>query len=334
MYFLLLDSNVWISERLLKSALGDATLYALASAGGTIGLPEVVKMETERVLVDFADRAAEDIRRSSQLLYQLTGHRTMTMAPSTSAVRSGIERRWLELSGATRELSFTHDHARQALARIIIKAPPCGSNNEQFRDCCIWQCALDLAREAPVHLVSNDHAFYEGGTRTKGLAKSLEAEILNLSGSLHLHSSLGDFLGSAASSVSTGNHELLRSAIVEAIIPSVREIALDASKGGAFNLAELRSIKVLGYATPSSNLLAVSFQASYDLTSMAIADDSQREVKVEFVVQGECTFDPAKGRVSGVEITEWTKSTQHGGASWSTSSPPRLMRTDGDFRIL
>jgi hypothetical protein len=47
-YFLLLDANVWVTERLLRSSIGSALLYAVTGAGALIGLPEIVETETPR----------------------------------------------------------------------------------------------------------------------------------------------------------------------------------------------------------------------------------------------------------------------------------------------
>jgi hypothetical protein len=59
---------------------------------------------------------------------------------------------------------------------VIAKTPPSWPNNEQFRDCCIWEASFALAEYCTVHLVSNDSAFYENRDRTKGLANQLREE--------------------------------------------------------------------------------------------------------------------------------------------------------------
>lgn len=43
--FILLDANVWISEQMLTSAIGQAFLHALAGMAGKIVLPEIVELE-------------------------------------------------------------------------------------------------------------------------------------------------------------------------------------------------------------------------------------------------------------------------------------------------
>jgi hypothetical protein len=51
-YYVLLDSNVWVAERLLQSSIGSALLYALARTKSSILLPEVVELEIARILPD------------------------------------------------------------------------------------------------------------------------------------------------------------------------------------------------------------------------------------------------------------------------------------------
>ena len=56
-YYVLLDTNVWVAERLLQSSIGSALLYALACTKSSILLPEVVELEIAHVLPDLAEQA-------------------------------------------------------------------------------------------------------------------------------------------------------------------------------------------------------------------------------------------------------------------------------------
>jgi hypothetical protein len=145
-YYVLLDTNVWVAERLLQSSIGSAFLYALTRTKSSILLPEVVELEIARVLPDLAEQAVSRIRGELSLLRQLSGHDKLRVtAPSALAIREGIEERWGQLSGSLIRIPFTHDQAKSALQRVINKAPPSGQNNEQFRDCasgtllCRWR---------------------------------------------------------------------------------------------------------------------------------------------------------------------------------------------------
>ena len=73
-YCLVLDTNIWVSERLLQSFVGSAVLYAVAESQSCVGLPEIVEMEVNRVLQEEGKKAAADLRKNVTLLRQLSGH--------------------------------------------------------------------------------------------------------------------------------------------------------------------------------------------------------------------------------------------------------------------
>jgi hypothetical protein len=105
-YFVVLDSNVWVAERLLQTSMGGALLYALAGSGAFIGLPQVVEMEVNRVLEDQGEKAVGDLRKSFALLRQLSGHQMALTAPSVEAIREGVMERWTQLAGLLTRRSF------------------------------------------------------------------------------------------------------------------------------------------------------------------------------------------------------------------------------------
>jgi hypothetical protein len=140
-YCVVLDSNIWVSERLLQTSLGSALLYVLAGATASIALPEVVELELNGLLPDLAEKAITDIGKDASSLRHLSGQQLRYTAPSKLAIQEGIERRWTQLTGLLKRVPFTHDQAKAGLSRVIKKLPPSGPNNEQFRDCCIWEAA-------------------------------------------------------------------------------------------------------------------------------------------------------------------------------------------------
>jgi PIN domain-containing protein len=179
-YYVILDTNVWVTERLLQSNVGSALLHALTETNARIGVPEVVETEVKNVLLDLADGAVAAITKNNSLLQQLSGQKLTYMAPTASAIKEGIEGRWKQLEGALTRIPFTFEQAKAALDRVMKKLPPSGPNNEQFRDCCIWETALSLASERTVHLITKDSAFYQGRTSSNGLASVLTQELANL----------------------------------------------------------------------------------------------------------------------------------------------------------
>lgn len=320
-YYLVLDSNIWVSERMLYSTLGSAALHVLTRGGGVIALPEIVSIEVDRVLIEQSAKAIDSVQKSTHFLRQLSGHVMSIMAPSEAAIRAGIEKRWKELSGILKPVPFTIDHARSALLRIIEKSPPCGPNNEQFRDCCIWQSAIDLAAECPVHLVTNDHAFYEGGNRST-LASALMAEIAKEGRKLSIHPNLSAFLASMDASAATIDERTIAEAIVAAVTPKAREIAGEGRKGGEFELGAVRKPRIIGYATPKPSIVAVSFSVTFDISRIQTDGDGERQILGRLSVGGTCSYDPKSGEITDVEIRDWSKSLDGTGQGFSGTFHP------------
>jgi hypothetical protein len=86
-YYVVLDANVWVTERLLQSSLGSAVLFALTGAHALIGLPEVVEIEVNSILTKQAKEAVEGLRKNAQLLSQLSGQRATHQVPTSEAIQ-------------------------------------------------------------------------------------------------------------------------------------------------------------------------------------------------------------------------------------------------------
>ena len=332
----MLDSNIWVSERMLYTALGSATLHALTRSGARIILPEIVTLEVNHVLLEQTDKAADSIQKSSHLLRQISGHHMSILAPSQAAVKTAIDQRWTQLSGLLDPMPFTLDHARAALNRIVKKMPPCGPNNEQFRDCCIWQCAIDQAGGRPVHLISNDHAFYEGGNRSAALASPLAAELKAINRSVTIYPNLNAFLGTMDSEITQVDEDTISAAIVAAVAPEAREVA--SNQGGEFELGALRNIQITGYATPKESIVAVSFIVTFDISRSEHINTDRQRPNIKMRLTGGCSYDPNAKVVSEIEISEWSKSLDsESGGSWGTySSSQSISRqfSEGNIRVL
>jgi hypothetical protein len=86
-FYVILDANVWVTERLLQSSMGSALLLALTEANALIGVPEIVEAEVNNVLPDMAVEADAKIRREHALLQQLSGQNLTYEAPTASAIK-------------------------------------------------------------------------------------------------------------------------------------------------------------------------------------------------------------------------------------------------------
>jgi hypothetical protein len=130
-FILLLDSNIWIAERLLKSSIGSALLYALAVSRAKIALPEVVELELSAVLPREAEASVEAIRKAIVLLGQLSGSEPTFTGPTEIAIKEGIVERWTQLAATIERVPLSLDQTKAALTRVVNKTSPSGTNNEQ-----------------------------------------------------------------------------------------------------------------------------------------------------------------------------------------------------------
>ncbi len=302
-YYVVVDANIWIAERLLQSSIGSAFLYALTGAKSAILLPEVVELEISRVLPDMAERAVGVIRRELTLLRQLSGHELSLDAPSALEIEGGINERWKQLSGLLIRVPFTHDQATSALHRVIRKAPPSGDNNEQFRDCCIWDVAASMAADRVVHLLSNDNAFYENRNKAGGLARALQEELTASGKAIRLHPSLKDFLDKVHTGAAAIDENAIGDAIIESIKDEARETAPESRRVPLAILdGKARRPRISGYATPKPSLVAISFEASFDLERIRVGDGPEVPDWRVVTVEGVCSYDPTTKKVSEIEI--------------------------------
>ncbi|MGH7814459.1 MAG: PIN domain-containing protein [Candidatus Binataceae bacterium] len=316
-YYVILDANVWIAERLLQSSLGSATLFNLTRSHALIGLPEIVEIEVKSVLTQQAEKAAEDLRKNARLLRQLSGQRAWHVVPTSEAVQEGMQQRWAELCGILRPLPLSLEQARAALKRVTEKIPPSGVNNEQFRDCRIWEAAIDLSAEGTVHLITNDSAFYEGRDRPRGLlAETLREETERAGRELRVYPSLQVFLEKMDTAVVALEGAGISEVIVRAAMPRAAEIV--ATNASDYELGRAGRTRINGYATPKPSVIAVSFQTSFDLQPVEAPNGGASEVGGTMTVGGSCSYDPNQDGVSDIEITEWWTSLQRGRLSSGT----------------
>jgi hypothetical protein len=322
-YYVLIDTNIWVAERLLQSSIGSALLYALTRTKSSILLPEVVELEIARVLPDMAERAIGRIRGELSLLRQLSGQELSVAAPSVLAIEDGIKERWSQLGGLLVRIPFTHDQAKSALRRVINKAPPSGENNEQFRDCCIWDAAVSMATDRVVHLLSADTAFYENRNKGAGLADALRAE-LTAKKDIQIHSSLRDFLAAAESGAAELDETAIGDAITKAIMDQARQIAAeDRWPGATFSISKAHRPRISGYATPKPSLVAISFEASFELERTTVENETESHDQATMTLKGVCSYDPTTKTLSDIEIRESSKSGRSESGGWVTASPDK-----------
>jgi hypothetical protein len=138
-----LDTNIWLKERLLRTVTGVAFLYAVRGVGGRLLLPDTTRREIIDGVGRIGAEAVEKIDRGLGLVQQLTGSRPGIVCPSVDAFRRSAETRLNEISDLVLPVEVLERHLRSALDRVLDHRAP-ASTTEQFRDCILWECILDM----------------------------------------------------------------------------------------------------------------------------------------------------------------------------------------------
>ena len=129
------DTNVWISDLALTSNVGSAVRFYLREHKARIGLPEVVKLETEVRLRTILNEHIQEIQSSHRQLLAVFGRLKEVVLPTTEEVEALISRVFSSLGVEIEEIPFTLDSAKTSLIRTVKKVPPsdkteCVNENE------------------------------------------------------------------------------------------------------------------------------------------------------------------------------------------------------------
>jgi len=250
--------------------------------------------------------------------------------PTEKAIHEGMARRWKELDGVIVRAPFTFEQSRASLQRILNHTPPCGENNEQFRDCCIWETVLEFSASSIVHFVTNDSAFYESRDRLN-IAVPLKSELEMLGRDVWLHRTIQAFIAAVSQNEITYlEKDTICDAIVEIVTPKAREIASERASGGSahigtitrFELSDAQNVIIKGYATPKQSVIAVTFEVSFDLLLFRSDDGEERQIDTTLRLEGSCSYNPTVRETSDLLVSTWHHSLKgNTGWNWSTHSP-------------
>jgi hypothetical protein len=297
-----LDTNVWRSELLLTSPLGEALVFALVQDQGTIGLPEIVELELKKHVVRAGMEASNQIQANLDFIQRIQTGRSRPESdlmfalglsfaryPEEAEVARWIDRRLDALPFDLRRVPFTEGHARRALLRVIDETAPNGPKNQQFKDSAIWEAILEIADKNPVVFVTRDKGFYANRTPSSGLDPALLADAKRSRQGITVVTTLAACL-----------REMGKSAVVPSF-EALSEIlggALESAARRAAGRRELRAatqpeFDIEHFPTDDWSGRAVSFRASYTL-------DSDEGTTGTLSIQGEAATDVLGSRITNL----------------------------------
>lgn len=298
-----LDANAWIKEWMLNSFAGASLVDFLAQSKGKMLLPEIVEEELRLGISKLAQLAAGKAASAIGQLNKLTGRELAFDPPSSELIQTAIKTNLETLEPLIIRTEFTFEHARQALNRIYLKLPPCGQDNEQFRDACIWEDCVTYGKDHNVFFVSDDKAFYETKNPEKGLAKELQEEIKAANANVRIFTSIGALYKHLAPDVPVRDMK----EIAQKITQELRRVIYESLSQRGFSDAQLSRQSISLKATQVANRQFGTFTLTFTLSS-AIEDNERLEPTL--TLEGTCSFDVPSENVHNVsvdrEIVAWT----------------------------
>lgn len=171
-----LDSNIWLSEQMLRQSAGAAVRFYLRRHDARIALPEVVRLEVILHLSERMKELAATTRQAHRALLPLAGRLRELVLPDDAELEAIAARAFEDIRVPVCHIPFSVESARASFEKCVRAEAPSGPKNQQFKDGVVWADCLRLAHDSPVLLVTQDKGFYEGRDYQQGLANNLKRE--------------------------------------------------------------------------------------------------------------------------------------------------------------
>lgn len=279
------DTNIWISDLALTSGVGSAVRYYLYQQSARIGLPEVVKLETEVHLRTTLTNHIKKIRDSHRQLLSVFGRLKEVVLPADDQVEELISQVFSNLGVEIEEFPFSLASAQASLIRTVQKISPCDKSQE-FKDGVLWEDCLSILKDESVYLVTNDKAFYKKREFKQGLADDLQKDVKGLSNEFKIFPSLGELLSQLG-----GEANIDHAYLLESYLSHHRESLENMASKHSFVLDGkpiVESIEV--FATEKPDSLYVTF--TIELPCSDTTHEERSGAKI--VARGEASYDSQK----------------------------------------
>ncbi len=281
-----LDSNIWLNEQMLRHSVGSAVRFFLRRQNARVVVPEVVRREVELHLENELKELATCLREKHRRLLSLVGQLKEQVLPTDEelkrAVLSAFAKAGIEIS----DLPFSLESARSSFEKVIRSEPPSGPKNQQFKDGVIWSDCLILAEDSPVLFVTQDKAFYKDREYSKGLAENLSREAQSVPHKISIAHEINAILERIGSPVQidyAGLHKLY--------YPTIRDETERLIGSEGYVLGELLAGEHSAFATNDPRVGHVEFSLRYKCIHPAQAVGL-------LVAKGECVIDSVTGELS------------------------------------
>jgi len=276
-----LDSNIWLSELGLKSAMGATARLFMSRRNAVLVLPEVIELEVTQHIRSELVESCETLRDSHRRLLGLFGKLRELVLPTEQDIEFKCGALFDNLGIEIRRVPFSIESARSSFLKTILKTPP-SDKTQQFKDGVIWADCMALMMDDDVSLVTGDKAFYEGKELSKGLAKSLFRESQAMPFGISLFPTLSALVDELRIEIDIPK-KLLLEIILHKTSSSVAKILL---RSGFSEAGEEATVDTKVFVTERPDSLAVEFSVSMPIKDVR----GEGRVEASLTIMGECTF--------------------------------------------
>lgn len=281
----LLDTNIWVQNLLLRTTRGSALLYALNRSGAKLALPEVVEQEVIRNTIREAQEAIEAIEKGFRNIASIMGSHKSYEVPKNEEIAEAIRKRFAELDAFIVRVPFVLEHAKSALFRVSKRIPPSSTKRQQYKDCAIWEAALSLAKNYDVLLVSNDGDFYQDKKRSV-LNKHLSDECTDLGVTITVFSEMKHCIDKLSESIPA----LDKSTIVGQVFESVFDQIAEYAARHDIKPSELEHYDIKAFLTETPNKVAVEYFLNISAVD-TLSEPEETKQNPVINVSGGCKYD-------------------------------------------
>lgn len=274
------DTNVWKSQVYLQSSQAAAVRFFLRHSHARVGLPEVIRREVESHARRDVLSVIASLKQGHQRLLGIFGTLKELVLPTEADVEKMTAQIFQSVGVPLIEVPFSFSDAQASFRRIIEQIPP-SDRDQQFKDGVIWANCIELLKSDDVFLITNDKAFYEDRSYSKGLALPLQKEISDASHQLTVLSELSMLLSQIREQIVLDDD-----ALAALWLPSLGEENAKLLANSGFQLGERTSLSKKLFATEDSRFLFVQFTAEYACPSVDEGRDSAL-----LRVGGDCRYD-------------------------------------------
>jgi len=256
--YIVLDSNIWISEWGLNTSKGAATLFYIKQKQAKLALPEVIKEEVERNLYNFLSAYSKDIQKKHRQLLSVFGQLKEVVLPSKDDIEARAKGLFDEVKAELHQIPFTLESAKSSLQKINNKKPP-SDNNQQFKDGVIWADCMELLKNEDVFLVTEDKAFFNNRKYKDGLAINLYEEASIFDNNIKIYSSLTALLEEIKLDVIIDNDTLVAQ-FTEAIKSSMDSTL----ERNGFSITSDATVSISPFVTEDPGKLYIEFKINFE----------------------------------------------------------------------